>query len=185
MLNKAICIHNNVNEAKRETLFKIFDGPCPSIPQTRGKKLNINKIWYVFYTIKIMIYLSQHKENRISSNKMKVHTYHFKTSVSLSDICFRKKIFQLPLDPLNSWNFMTQKYRILNKGHLLNQISTLFQVLGSHIYYSTLETYYKKKVCLQFWPSWNTSKQCIKLPVLLSGSIKVIKPLKTLIEVLN
>ena len=170
MLNKAICIHNNVNEAKRETLFKISDGPCPSIPQTRGKKLNIIKMWYIFY---------------ISSNKMKVQTYNFKTSVFLSDICFRKKIFQLPLDPLNSWNFMTQKYRILNKGHLLNQISILFQVLGSHIYYSTLETYYKKKVCIQFWPSWNTSKQCIRLPVLISGSIKVIKLLKTLTEVLN
>ena len=130
MLNKAICIHNNVKEAKMETFFKLSDGPCPSIPQTRGKKLNIIKMWYIFY---------------ISSNKMKVQTYNFKTSVFLSDICFRKKIFQLPLDPLNSWNFTTQKYRILNKGHLLNQISTLFQVLGSHIYYSTLETYYKKK----------------------------------------
>ena len=137
------------------------------------------------YILRYRSNLSKLKENRISSNKMNVQTYNFKASVSLSDICFRKKIFQLQLYPLNSWNFMTHKYRILNKGHLLNQISTLFQVLGSHIYYSTLETYYKKKVYLQFWPSWNTSKQCIRLLVLLSGSIKVIKPLKTFIEVLN
>ena len=39
MLNKAICIHDNMNDAKRETLFKISDGPCPSIPQTRGRKI--------------------------------------------------------------------------------------------------------------------------------------------------
>ena len=57
---------------------------------------------YFTQYIEIMIYLSQHKENRISPNKVKVQTYYFKASVSLSDICFRKKIFQLPLDPLNS-----------------------------------------------------------------------------------
>ena len=83
-----------MNEAKSEALFKLSDGSCPSIPQTRGKKLNIIKMWYIFY---------------ISSNKMKVQTYNFKTSVFLSDICFRKKIFQLPLDPLNSWKLYDTK----------------------------------------------------------------------------